>query len=259
MSNHRGRGKGGGQQTGGVGMPREDIQSIAEAVSELLRPNFDNIEKLIEDTCVKKVDFQKVKSNLLKQHYEMDGLKQYMKRENLRVCNFKPEGDLTDAVVDLFNHMAALKPPIQNTGADGRSSSWIVDSSVGPIVERSDISTCHMSNPSKPGAKPQILVRFISRQVIRRIYLNKRKLKSSPNEVYRAAYITDDVTPLRLRLKNVVSNIQGVEKCFIKDGNIHCDYKKVHKILYSPDDIFNVLKVDITDDMLKVLGVTDYL
>ena len=115
MSSHRGRGKGGGQQTGGVGMPREDIQSIAEAISELLRPNFDNIEKVIEDTCVKKVDFQKVKSNLLKQHYEIDGLKQYMKREHLRVCNFKPECDLTDAVVDLFNHMAALKPHINQS------------------------------------------------------------------------------------------------------------------------------------------------
>jgi len=88
MSSHRGRGKGGGQQTGGVGMPREDIQSIAEAISELLRPNFDNIEKVIEDTCVKKVDFQKVKSNLLKQHYEIDGLKQNMKRENFRVKNY---------------------------------------------------------------------------------------------------------------------------------------------------------------------------
>jgi len=85
------------------------------------------------------------------------------------------------------------------------------------------------------------------------------KLKSSPNEEYRAAYITNDVTPLRMRLKNVVPNIQGVEKCFIKDGNIHCDYKKVHMILYSRDDILNVLKVDITDDMLKDLGVTDYL
>jgi len=113
MSSHRGRGKGGGQQTGGVGMPREDIQTISEAILELLRPNIDNIEKLIRDTCVKKVDFQKVKSNLLKQHYEIDGLKQYMKRANLRVCNFKPEGDLTDAVVDLFYHMAALKPPIK--------------------------------------------------------------------------------------------------------------------------------------------------
>lgn len=123
---------------------------------------------------------------------------------------------------------------------------------------RGDISTCHFTS-TKPGSgkKPQVIARFVSRQSIREIYQNKKKLKSSP--IHKAVFITDDVTPLRLRLKSVVSNIPGVERTFFRDGNVHCIYNKKHYKLMSPDDIFDVLKVEITPDMLRVLGLNDFV
>lgn len=253
----RGKGKAG---SGGVPhVLREEVDAIAEAVRDMLKPDFEQLSSLIEG-CVKREEFSKVKCNVLKNYYENDSLKQYMKRENLRIGNFEPEGDLLTSVVNLFNHMASLVPVVDESqaGPSHVPQNLVVNPDAEPIVSKSDISACHWTNP-RQGGKKQIIVRFVSRQAIRRIYSHKRKLRSSPIQMYRPVYICDDVTPLRVKLKSVVSDIPGVEKCFIKDGNVHCTYKKEHKVLSSPDDIFNQLKIVVTPEMLEKLNVTDYL
>ena len=56
----------------------------------------------------------------------------------------------------------------------------------------------------------------------------------------------------------MVSKIPGVEKSFIRDGNVHCIYKTKHYKLTSPDDIFNELGIELTADMMKELGLGKY-
>jgi hypothetical protein len=91
------------------------------------------------------------------------------------------------------------------------------------------------------------------------VYKYKKNLKSSPKDMYKSVNIMDDVTPLRLRLKAVVSKIPGVEATYFRDGNVHCKFKGKNFKLTSPDDIFGVLKVDQSEEMMKELGLQNFL
>ncbi|WAQ95789.1 hypothetical protein MAR_028479, partial [Mya arenaria] len=218
------------------------------------------------DECAKSSDLTKAKSNILVNVYKIDNNDQYQKRENIRIGNFMPSGDLVDEVVNLLNHMVGLKEktaglqPGENNEAVQSSQSLFnsqADLSLNksldtgsPSVDgpfsRVDISDCHFTNP-KSGKKKQVIVRFVSRMSVRTVYRHKRKLRDSPIPAYKSVFITDDITPLRLRMKNVVSQIPGVEKTFFRDGNVHCIFKKKHFKLSSPDDIFKELGVEMTE------------
>lgn len=126
-----------------------------------------------------------------------------------------------------------------------------------PVIDRSAISDCHYINTRNDGKK-QIIVRFVSPQTVKTVYKHKKNLKITQDPMYKGVFITDDVTPLRLRLKRVVSKIPGVETAYFRDGNIHCKYKNTNYVFSSPEDIFDKLKVDVTDDMLKELGLENF-
>ena len=68
-------------------------------------------------------------------------------------------------------------------------------------------------------------------------------------------YITDDLTQLRLKLKSVVKNIEGVTKLFTRDGNIHCDKGGSHFVISSPDDLFNL---GVDEINYKDLGLSNF-
>jgi hypothetical protein len=250
---------------------QQEIDSIAQATLLLLEPKFDTLETLISD-CARSVDLNKAKTNILVNHYKIDGSEQYQKRENVRIGNFSPTGDVTDAVVALLNHMVELSE--RKPSVDSQSQSLLVNvsnadtSSVANSLEsgaqqrkvftRQDISDCPFRSP-RPGKKRQVIVRFVSRQSVRTIYRCKRYLRESQIPEYKVVFLTDDVTPLRLRLKNVVGKIPGVERAYMRDGNVHCDFKGKHYKIMSPDDIFNQLKIDVTDSMMRELGLENFL
>ena len=61
-------------------------------------------------------------------------------------------------------------------------------------------------------------------------------------------YITDDLTQLRLKLKSMVKNIEGVTKVFTRDGNIHCDGS--HFVISSADDLCDLWVDEISYEEL---------
>jgi hypothetical protein len=92
-----------------------------------------------------------------------------------------------------------------------------------PQFNRSDISDCHYTTP-RNAKKKQIIVRFVSRQSVKMVYKYKKNLKLSSNPLIKGVYITDDITPFRLRLKSVVAKIHGV-KTYFRVGNVLCRFK----------------------------------
>ncbi|WAR14228.1 hypothetical protein MAR_004333 [Mya arenaria] len=52
--------------------------------------------------------------------------------------------------------------------------------------------------------------------------------------------ITDDLTPLRMKLRELVKSNLDTSKVFTKDGNVHCTYKDKHVVITSPDDLFHI-------------------
>ena len=68
-------------------------------------------------------------------------------------------------------------------------------------------------------------------------------------------YITDDLTQLRLKLKSMVKNIDGVTKMFTRDGNIHCDNGGSYFVISSPDDLFNLGVDEINYEELGLSNV----
>jgi hypothetical protein len=46
-----------------------------------------------------------MKTNVLVNHYKLDSVEQYSRRENIRIGNFEPSGDLIDGVIDMLNHI----------------------------------------------------------------------------------------------------------------------------------------------------------
>lgn len=252
------------QKSNEVNMPLilsvADREAIAKTTLELFRPRLDNLDSLISK-CAKVEDLNKAKSNILTNFYKLDNNDQYQRRENLRIGNFPlidNERDLTHEVVNMLNVMMSIANPRSNddstmSGAELFSQTQDVEVDPDSVVQHfsvKDISTCHYT---KGDNKKNVIVRFVSRQSVRTIYQNKKHLKKSIK--YKETFIMDDITPLKAKTKAVVSKIPGVEKTFIRDGYVHCIYKKKHYKLTTPDDIFDQLKVDITPVMLQDLGL----
>lgn len=74
---------------------------------------------------------------------------------------------------------------------------------------------------------------FVSRGVVVIVYKYKKNLKEMDSTKMIMA-----ICPLKLKLKSVVKDIDGVSKLFTKDGNIHCN-KEILTAITSPDDLFN--------------------
>ena len=74
---------------------------------------------------------------------------------------------------------------------------------------------------------------FVSRGVVVIVYKYKKNLKEMDS-----TKMIMSISPLKLKLKSVVKDIDGVSKLFTKDGNIYCN-KEILTVITSPDDLFN--------------------
>lgn len=88
-------------------LSKNEMEQIAQATVNLLEPKFERLEKLVAD-CAKTTEINKLKSSVLSNLYKIDNVDQYQRRENLQFGNFSPTGDVTNAVVELVNHMMKL-------------------------------------------------------------------------------------------------------------------------------------------------------
>ncbi|MEW8544340.1 MAG: hypothetical protein AB2693_12470 [Candidatus Thiodiazotropha sp.] len=215
---------------------KNDNDKIAYSVAKILIPFLGKtVRSSVESYSVQKPDFEKAKATIRVNKYENDRLEQYTRRENIRIHNLPVvEGksllsNVVDTLNDMFSYGAEEDPPFQ--------------------VDEKDISTCHRVNrrqeasgdDDESGAsRKQTIVRFVSRRVVANVYKFKKNLREMDKYKNRNVYITDDLTQLRLKLKSVVKDIEGVTKVFSKDGNIHCDKGGSHFVISSPDDLFNL-------------------
>ena len=200
-----------------------------------------SVKHAVDSVSVTRPEFEKVKSNVRLLKYETDRLDQSSRKDNFRIHNLvKSDGEvtITDSVVNLMN--AILSPEESGTSI--------------PLVSERDISLCHfVGKPSVPGGKRQILVRVLSRQLIHSLFQNKKKLKNI--DKYKDVFLTEDLTPLRLKLKAVVKGVHGTSNVHSKDGTIHCSKNNQHFMINNPDDLF-ALGVDVD---LNELGLMQYV
>ena len=94
--------------------------------------------------CAKTADLNTAKSNFLSYHYKMDSNDQYQRRENVRVGNFSPSGDLTKAVVQLLNHMIDCGTDSDIPAEDSESQSLFASQSdsTGTSKKTTDLKPC---------------------------------------------------------------------------------------------------------------------
>jgi len=53
-------------------------------------------------------------------------------------------------------------------------------------------------------------------------------------------YITDDLTPLRMKLFGAVKKHPGTSDVHTREGNIHCNFNSKHHVIASQDDVFHI-------------------
>lgn len=216
---------------------KDDIPLIATAVAEILKTNFKTLEDALQN-CVTKPDFEKAKASIRVVKYDVDKLEQYTRRENIRIHNLQVEPTkMTETVVevlnDIFLHEDVDNPPC--------------------VIRAADISVCHPVG-KKDGDK-QSIVRFVSREKVKHVFKYKKNLKDIEKYKNDNVFITDDLTPLRMRLKKIVRETPGTTRVHALDGNIHCDKDGKHHVVSNPDDLF-LLGVDVD---LEALGLKTFI
>lgn len=224
-----------------------NIKRLAKEISAIMLPAITTaVTSAIAKSAVDRPSFEKVKANVVVGKYETDRLEQYTRRENIRIFHLSTAEDrtLSEGVIELLNDMFHQ-----------------VDKDSPPcVVTSSDISVCH-----RVGKKPEvgasdnrpIIVRFVSRQTVFNIMKHKKVLKDMAK--YKAhgksVFIAEDLTQLRLKLKDYIRERDGVSRVHTMDGNIHGEKNGKHFVVTSPDDLF---RIDIDPDM-KALGLESYM
>ena len=224
------------QDLSNLKVKKKNTDKIAYNVAKILIPFLGKtVRSSVESYSVPKPDFEKPKANIRVNKYENDRLEQYTRRENIRIHNLPVvQGkSLTENVVetlnDMFSHGAEADPPYR--------------------VQEKDISVCHRvsrkqardaDEDESDAGKKQTIVRFVSRRTVNHVYKYKKNLKEIEKYKTDNVFITDDLTQLRLKLKSMVKDIDGVTKVHTKNGNIHCDKGGTHYVISSPDDLFDL-------------------
>lgn len=214
-----------------------ELQSIADLIEHKLDEKFTEFKDTLEKYATKE-QVEKLQANIRLNYYNNDKLEQYTRRENMRIHGWKfdPKADLSGQVVDLLNHAVDLS---QN----GQQAPPRVDVSKGPIFNQHDISICHPIKAKDGSVKQQVIVRFVSRAKLYQAFRVKKYLKKS--EALKGVYITDDLTPLRMKLFAAVKAHSGTSDVYTRDGSTHCTYKGKHHVISSPDDLFHIeMEVD---------------
>ena len=167
---------------------REKPTSILESMKSL-KIQVQRLNKKLE-TNTKEIGKSKDENYKLKQAlslavYNVDALEQYGRRENIRI------------------HGVAEK--INSSKDDGEEVVANIAAELGIAVNECDIQRGHrlVKKKKSPGSKQrQIIVRFISYQKRNELLHAKKSLKGSKN--YSTTFLTEDLTPLRLKLLNYV-------------------------------------------------------
>ena len=200
-----------------------ESEKTATNVMFMLMPVIDALTSYKRDDTLQihETKINRLQAGMRNNEYATDALAQYSRRENVRISGVaEPPGNedipenFTDILTDIGNSMGVRIDP-------------------GAIVD------VHRLGKKTPNKQRQIIVRFSNRMIRRDFIVNRRKLKQS--EKFKGVFISDDLTPLRFKLFQMVRKHDDVKSAHTRDGKIVCIMKSGTKvILESPDDLFRI-------------------
>lgn len=117
---------------------------------------------------------------------EMDNLRQYSRRNNLRIFGLESAGDTDSTLIKFFNEKLGLD------------------------VNKTDIDRSHMIGRSTK----HLIVKFTTYNARRLILLNRKKLKGTK------VVITENLTKYRLTLFKLAKEIMGKRNVWTRDGTV---------------------------------------
>lgn len=215
------------------------LKSLAKELSAIILPAIAQvIESSIESKAVSKAEFETLKASVRLNKYETDRLEQYTRRENIRIFNLvqQDQKPLVTLVLQLLNDMAEAEGVTQR-------------------FSEADISVCHRVGKPPATGNPDnraVIVRFLSRQSVMTVFKCKNKLKNMGK--YKSVFISEDITQLRVKLRELVKSTEGVSGVYTRDGNIHCTRDGQHHVIGNTDDLF---KLGVEPDM-EALGLREF-
>ena len=177
---------------------RRQIGEISESIRELIKEVRELKQELKETSKAElktvKIENERLKQAVNLQVFKLDELDQYGRRENIRIHGVPESFDTKD---------------------DGESVVLNIANELNIKIKTEDIQRAHRLGGIRPNAsKPRpVIVRFISYKMRIEFLYSKSKLKNS--EEFSLAFITEDLTPLRLQLFNYV-------KRELKDDFVMC-------------------------------------
>ena len=181
-----------------------DITIIVTAVISALLPLIRaTITETLEgrSTCDCKEEIIRLKSQVVESKFMLDRQEQYSRKDNIRI--------------------SGVSDP-HNTVEDTNNIVIKIASDMGVEIKPQDISVSHRLGKSSANYDRPVIVKFVRRDVKRKIMMNKKILKDKPQ--YRKVFFNDDLTrtryiitkELRLQKKNSWT-IDG--KILIKDAD----------------------------------------
>ena len=176
---------------------RRQIGEIGESIRELIKEVRELKQELKETKAelkTVKIENERLKQAVNLQVFKLDELDQYGRRENIRIHGVPESFDTKD---------------------DGESVVLNIANELNIKIKTEDIQRAHRLGRIRPNAsKPRpVIVRFISYKMRNEFLYSKSTLKNS--EEFSQAFITEDLTPLRLQLFNYV-------KRELKDDFVMC-------------------------------------
>ncbi|CAG2201914.1 unnamed protein product [Mytilus edulis] len=170
-----------------------ESEKTAMNVMCMLMPMVDALisSKRDETLVLHETKINRLQAGMRNNEYSMDALAQYSRKENVRVSGIKEVNDETDEnIID----------SILNIGA-------AMDFQLNPVT----IVDAHRLGKVL-GKTRQIISRFANRATRNRFISNRRKLKQS--EDFKGVFISDDLTPLRFKLFQMVRKLEDVKTLY---------------------------------------------
>lgn len=203
---------------------------LIEAIEKTLKQFYTELLQQLDDKIT--MIAAAVQKQGLLAHFQNDKLEQYTRRENFRVSGLNiSDDDSRDVLMDKV---------------------CTLTQSIGVDLNKDDFVACHRVGKSRN----QVICRLKSRDKKEEIMRNKKKLKGKSTDSGSKIYLNEDLTPLRLRMLKLAK--QQYKGAHTINGKVVVYKEGKPHFLESPDDFFKV-GIDIDSEMLKNLGLSDYL
>lgn len=209
----------------------QDTEKTALNVMTLLLPVLDAFSARRDDTLlVHDTKINRLQVGVRNMEYANDALDQQSRRDNVRITGL-PEVEGAEDTLDTFMTLAqALK-----------------------LVFTGKIGDAYRIGKKTQGKNRQVIVKFENRIDRFKFLASRKELKQSD---FKDVYVSEDLTPLRFKLFQMVRKHEGVKNAHTRDGKIHCFMKNggARVVIESPDDLF---KLGFQDVDYKKLGLTE--